>query len=75
MAKVVFLFFQKKIMCGEPLAKAVGKGVFYFFKKILCRGLGKAGTPELGKFFPELPSVFARSPRQRRHILFFCFPH
>jgi hypothetical protein len=22
-----------------------------------------------------LPSVFARSPRQRRHILFFCFPH
>jgi hypothetical protein len=25
----------------------------------------KLGTPELGKFFPELPSVFARSTRHR----------
>jgi hypothetical protein len=25
----------------------------------------KLGTPELGRFFPELPSVIAKSPRQR----------
>jgi hypothetical protein len=25
----------------------------------------KLGTPELGRFFPKLPSVIAKSPRQR----------
>jgi hypothetical protein len=46
--------------------------------------LTKLGTPELGKFFPELPSVIARSTRQRRlcrrplsgkrpHFVFFAF--
>jgi hypothetical protein len=78
-------------VCRELGAKAVGKDCFLFFKKTffakrhvqLCSA--KLGTPELGKFFPELPSVVAKTldkcpfadgpSRQRGHILFFFFPH
>jgi hypothetical protein len=86
---MVFYFFAKK-----PVPSAHGKGrrqrrFFIFLKKFLCREprattLGKAGTPELGRFFLELPSVIAKIPRQRPlcrrplsakrpHFVFFAF--
>jgi hypothetical protein len=70
LAKTVFLFFLKKTLCRASLAKAVGKDGFLFFKKnffaerpVQLRS-AKLGTPELVKFFPELPSIIAGSTRQ-----------
>jgi hypothetical protein len=69
-AKMVFYFFEK-ILRRASLAKAVGKdGFLFFLKKFFAERLvqlrsAKLGTPELGKFFPELLSVIAKSTRQR----------
>jgi hypothetical protein len=43
---------------------------YIFLRKFFAEGfwqllLAKLGTPELEKFFPELPSVVAKSTRQR----------
>jgi hypothetical protein len=68
----LFFYFLKK----KPVPRAPGKGrrqrrIFIFLKKTLFAERpvqlrsAKLGTPELGKFFPELSSVFARSARQR----------
>jgi hypothetical protein len=89
--RLFFFFFLKKFLCRESLTKAVGKDGFLFFKKtffaerLVQLRSAKLGTPELGKFFPELPRVIARSSRQRGlcrrplsaksplYVLFFSF--
>jgi hypothetical protein len=90
----LFFYFFKKILCRAPWQRPSAKTDFYFFKKKLFAERpvqlrsAKMGTPELGKFFPELPSVFARSTRhsgfadgparQRGTFCFifvFFFPH
>jgi hypothetical protein len=87
--KGCFSFFWKESCAESPWQWPSAKTVFYFFlKKFFAeRPLqlhsAKLGTPELGKIFPELPSVFARAlgkgpfadgpSRERGHTLFFSF--
>jgi hypothetical protein len=67
----MFFYFFEKILCRERGAKAVGKDGFLFFcKNFFAEGpvqlrSAKPGTPELGRSFPELPSVIAKSPLLR----------
>jgi hypothetical protein len=67
--RLFFYFFRKS--CAERTCKGCRQRRFLFFlKKFFAERLvqlrsAKLGTPELGKFFPELPSVIARSTRQR----------
>jgi hypothetical protein len=65
-AKMFFYFFEKKILCREPWAKAVGKDGFLFFKKnFFVKRPVQLRSAKLGRCFPELLSVIAKSPRQR----------
>jgi hypothetical protein len=84
------IFFLKKSCAERPWQRPSAKTIFYFFKtnffadRPVQLHSAKLATPELGKFFPELPSVIANSTRQRTlcprpllakrpHFIFFPF--
>jgi hypothetical protein len=65
-----FSIFLKKSCAEGPVQRPSTKTVFYFLKNFFAECFwqlrsAKLGTPELGKFFLELPSVVVKSTRQR----------